>query len=97
MPEASLRAEAGITVPSGVDGGGEGAIRDIPAQRVAVLRFKGPYAELEGAYEWLYGTWMPGSGEEPADAPCLKDDLNDCRTLPPAEWLTDIMVPLKRR
>ncbi|MBY0331508.1 MAG: GyrI-like domain-containing protein [Acetobacteraceae bacterium] len=41
--------------------GGEVAIRDIPAQRVAVLRFKGPSAELEGAYEWLYGTWMPGS------------------------------------
>jgi AraC family transcriptional regulator len=96
VPAAALRSEAGVTVPDTVEPEGEVAIREIPAQRVAVLRFQGPYAELEDAYEWLYGTWLPGSGEEPADAPSMEDYLNDCRSLPPAEWLTDIMVPLKR-
>ena len=45
----------------------------------------------------LYGTWLPGSGEEPADAPAMEDYLNDCRTLPPAAWLTEILLPLTPR
>lgn len=94
---AALRAEAGVTVPDGVTGGGEVRIIEVPAQRVAVLRFQGPYAELEDAYAWFYRDWLPTSGEEPADHPAMEDYLNDCRSLPPAEWLTDIMVPLKPR
>lgn len=97
VAEADLLSEAGITVPPGTEGEGEVMIRDVPALRVAVIRFQGPYAELEDAYGWLYGTWLPESGEEPADAPAMEDYLNDCRTLPPAEWLTEIMLPLKPR
>lgn len=97
VAEAALRSEAGLTVPPGTEGEGEVGIRDIPARRVACLRFQGPYAELEGAYAWLYGSWLPASGEEPADAPAMEDYLNDCRTLPPAEWLTEVMLPLRPR
>jgi AraC family transcriptional regulator len=97
VAEADLRAEAGVTVPPDIAGEGEVTIRAVPALRVAVLRFQGPYAELEGAYAWLYGTWLPASGEEPADAPAMEDYLNDCRSLPPAEWLTEILLPLKPR
>jgi AraC family transcriptional regulator len=96
VPEPALRSEAGITVPPAVVAEGEVTIREVPASRVAVLRFQGPYAELEDAYTWLYGIWLPESGEEPADAPIMEDYLNDCRTLPPAEWLTEVMLPLKR-
>lgn len=93
---AALRSDAGFTVPPGVPGEGEVRIVETPAfARVAALRFKGPYAELERAYSWLYGAWLPGSGEEPADAPVMEEYLNDCRSLPPAEWLTDILLPLK--
>ena len=97
VAEADLLSEAGVTVPPGTPGEGEVTIREVPALRVAVLRFQGPYAELEDAYGWLYGTWLPESGEEPADAPPMEDYLNDCRTLPPAEWLTEILLPLKPR
>jgi AraC family transcriptional regulator len=64
---------------------------------VAVLVFKGPYAELEAAYTWLYRDWLPNSGEEPADQPPREDYLNDPKALPPAEWLTAVMIPLKER
>jgi len=97
VPEAALRSEAGITVPPGTAGEGAVSIRELPTSRVAVLRFQGPYAELEGAYTWFYGNWLPASGEEPADAPVMEDYLNDCRTLPRAEWLTEIMLPLRPR
>lgn len=96
VPDAALRSDAGFTVEAGVGADGDVRIVETPAfARVAALRFKGPYAELERAYSWLYGTWLPGSGEEPADAPVMEEYLNDCRSLPPAEWLTDILLPLK--
>jgi AraC family transcriptional regulator len=95
VPEAALRAEAGITVPEGVAESEGVTIHELPASRVAVLLFKGPYAELEGTYTWLYRDWLPGSGEEPDDQPAREEYLNDPKALPPSEWLTEIMIPLR--
>ncbi len=95
VAEAKLRADACLTVPDSVAGGGEVAVTALPATRVACFTFKGPYAELEPAYRWLYGTWLPASGEEPADLPCFEEYLNDPKTLPPAEWLTAVYLPLR--
>ncbi len=67
---------------------------DLAGGRHAVLRHKGPYAELHKAYDWLFGTWLPQSGEEPADRPCFEEYLNSPRDLPPEEWLTEICLPL---
>jgi len=97
VPETELRSDACLTVPRGVEATDGIRILELPATRVAVLTFKGPYAELEGAYARLYRDWLPGSGEEPADQPCREDYLNDCRTLPPSEWLTAIMLPLEEK
>jgi AraC family transcriptional regulator len=96
VPAAQLRSDAGFTVGPGVTPEGEVRLLEVPAfARVAALRFQGPYAELEPVYDWFYGTWLPASGEEPADAPVMEEYLNDCRALPPAEWLTDILLPLR--
>jgi AraC family transcriptional regulator len=92
-----LRADACISV--GPDFAGEGDLRvlDLAGGRHAVLRFQGPYAELERPYNWLFGEWLPASGETAADRPCFEWYVNDCRALPPAEWLTDICLPLATR
>jgi AraC family transcriptional regulator len=95
VPDADLRSEAGMTVPADVTDSEGVTIRDLPASRVAVLRFKGPYAELEAAYTWLYREWLPASGEEPDNQPPREDYLNDPKALPPSEWLTDVMIPLR--
>ena len=98
VPADRLRADAGFTVGSEAAGGGEVGIVEVPAApRAAVLRFRGPYAALERTYEWLYGEWLPGSGEEPADRPCLEEYVNDPRATPPPELLTDIVLPLRER
>ncbi|MGG5887694.1 AraC family transcriptional regulator [Falsiroseomonas sp. HC035] len=97
VPERELLSDACVTVPAGVEGSDGVRILDLPASRVAVLVFKGPYAELEQAYTWLYRDWLPASGEEPADQPPREDYLNDCRSLPPAEWMTAVMLPLRDR
>jgi len=97
VPAAELRADAGLVVPP--DTAVSDAVRlvHVPPLRVASLLFKGPYTELGGAYRWLYQAWLPASGEAPADHPPMEEYRNDCSTLPPAEWLTEIMLPLQRR
>jgi AraC family transcriptional regulator len=97
IPARDLRSEACLTVPAGVEPGNGVRILDLPASRVAVLVFKGPYAELEGAYGWLYRDWLPASGEEPADQPAQEDYLNDPRSVAPADLLTAVMLPLRER
>lgn len=61
----------------------------------AVLRHKGPYAEMRSVYNWLYGQWLPNSGHEVADAPVFEDYLNNPREVAATELLTDIYLPLK--
>jgi AraC family transcriptional regulator len=58
-------------------------------------RYKGPYADMRGAYRWLLGVWLPQSGHEPDDAPVFEAYLNSPRDAPPTELLTDIHLPLK--
>jgi AraC family transcriptional regulator len=97
VPEADLRSDACLTVPAGTEGGDGVRILDLPPTRCAVLVFRGPYAELEPVYTWLYRDWLPMSGEEPADQPPREEYLNDPKSLPPAEWLTAIMLPLREK
>jgi AraC family transcriptional regulator len=96
-PAAALRSDAGIAV--GPDVALEDGLRvvDVPGGRHAVLHHQGPYAELNKAYRWLYREWLPKSGEQCADRPIFEEYLNNPRTLPPEQWLTDICLPLAER
>lgn len=60
----------------------------------AVLRHKGPYAEMHKAYTWLYAEWLPLSGRKLRDTVMFEEYLNNPRDVPPAELLTDIHLPL---
>jgi AraC family transcriptional regulator len=93
----TLRSDACLTVGPEAKVDGDLRLAEIAAGRHAVLRHQGPYAELPAAYGWMFGTWLPTSGEEPADRPCFEEYLNNPRDLPPKEWLTDIHLPLVSR
>lgn len=93
VSEAELRSFAGVEWRG--DGAPEGfETLDLPAGRVAVLTFKGPYATLKSGYDWLYGEWLPTSGETPRDAPCYEVYLNNPREVAPEELLTEIHLPI---
>lgn len=79
----TLPADAPLT-PQTLDGG-----------RYAVLRHKGPYADMPLAYQWLYGTWLPQSGREVRDSLMFEKYLNNPRDVPPTELLSEIYLPLK--
>lgn len=89
-----LRSFAGLMLNRDVVEDGAIRVVDIPGGRHAVVRHKGPYAELGAVYRWIYGEWLPNSGHTPEHAPCYEEYLNNPRALPPAEWLTEICVPL---
>jgi AraC family transcriptional regulator len=95
VPRDALRSDACLTAPDGWTPEGELELREIRGGRYAVTLHVGPYAELERVYKWLYGTWLAESGEEPADAPCIEEYLNDARTVPPTELRTEIWLPLR--
>ena len=95
VPREALRADACMTVPAGWTPSGQLELREIRGGRYAVILHVGPYAELERAYKWLYGTWLVQSSEEPANAPCVEEYLNDARAVSPTELKSEIWLPLR--
>jgi len=81
---------------------GETVATDAPLERrfldggdYAVLRHKGPYANMHRAYQWLYAQWLPASGRQLRDAVMFEEYINNPRDVPPTELLTDIYMPLQ--
>ena len=94
VPEPELRAAACITVPEGWTSSGELEEGEIEGGRYARIVHTGPYPELEVAYDWLYRTWLPTSGEEPRNLPCVEEYLNDPRQVPAKDLQTAVLMPL---
>jgi AraC family transcriptional regulator len=95
VPEAQQRAHAGCvlaegaTLPKGMER------VHIPGGKVAVLRYTGPYSGIPAAWTYAYGTWLPTSGQVPADRPPYERYVNDMATTPEAELVTEIVIPLR--
>lgn len=95
VAKEQLRADIGIAVAPGTPVEDPVRLVELPGGPHAILLFKGAYAELNGAYRWFFGSWLPQSGREPADAPCYEDYLTNPREVPAAENITEIHLPLK--
>jgi AraC family transcriptional regulator len=95
IAQKELRSEAGLTVPANAALDGEVHAIDMPTMLCASVIHKGPYAELEQPYRYLFREWLPQSGREAADHPCFEEYLNNPRELPPSEWLTRVSLPVK--
>jgi AraC family transcriptional regulator len=95
VAEDKLRSRAGVvtTIPIAIEPPLENA--EIAVGEYAVLRHRGPYADMKAAYQWLYGVWLVQSGREAGDAPVFEEYLNNPRETAPTELLTDIYLPLR--
>lgn len=95
-PEAEMKSHAAVIIDDSFPEKIEGLeYFDIAGGRYAIMQHSGPYATLGSAYEWLYGKWLPQSGEQPRDAPPIEFYVNDPRNTPPDKLRTDIRLPLK--
>lgn len=97
VPEAQQRAHAAIalgpeaTIPRGAD-----TLR-LPAGRYAVLRHVGAYSGISSAWDWLYGHWLPESGEDPEPQPAYEIYLTPPSSgVPVAQQVMEIRLPLRR-
>ena len=90
-----LRASAGIAVEESFDMPSDLQELRVTGGRCAVLRLKGPYSGLQGAYEHIYGQWFATANEEPADAPPFEIYRNTPQDTAPPDLVTDICAPLK--
>ncbi len=70
-------------------------IMTIKGGRYGVMRHNGSYAGLKNAYKWLYGTWLPQSGQQPACAPVIEEYVNNPKMVAPSELITKIYIPLE--
>jgi len=94
VAEADLRSYVGAhwcgqDIPSGMQE------RELAGGKTAVLTYRGPYSGASQAYQALFGTWLPMSGEEPADEPCYEVYLNTPRDAAPEDLRTEICLPLQ--
>ena len=84
-----------MTVPESWTPSGDLIEGRIQGGRYAQIVHTGPYDQLSQAYDWLYRIWLPTSGEEPRDLPCLEEYLNNPREVPAKECRTALMIPLE--
>lgn len=68
---------------------------EIPGGRCAVLRHNGNIKKIAEKVYYLYGNWLPESGEELRDYPCFFHYLTLPSQVPEDEHVTDIYLPLK--
>jgi AraC family transcriptional regulator len=69
VPAKDLRALACVSVPADTKldpsqpGAGQLQYLDLPQGTTVSLLFQGDYAQVEQPYNWLFGQWLPQSGE----------------------------------
>lgn len=78
-------------IPPGLTGG------TLPGGHYAVFRYRGAYSGIGRAFDTLFRGWVVDSGATFRSAPCLEIYLNDPRTVPAAELLTELCIPVEER
>ncbi|MFW5686478.1 MAG: AraC family transcriptional regulator, partial [Spirochaetota bacterium] len=99
VPEEKLRVSCGISVPPETEVGGTVGKLTLDAGTYAIARFEVDATEFGGAWVWLYGEWLPGSGYQPDDRLCFEryPDEEPARQADEETrvFVVDICIPVK--
>ncbi|OJU86605.1 MAG: GyrI-like domain-containing protein [Shinella sp. 65-6] len=94
VPAEKLRSYACMEAPADLPAEAPLERRSLDGGDYAVLRHKGPYADMHLAYRWLYAEWLPQSGRTLRDALMFEHYLNTPQDVAPTELVTEIYMPL---
>lgn len=94
-PADEFRFDFGITVPEQKKLVGDVLDKKLPAGRYAVAIHKGSHDELGNTFEAMYRDWLPNSGEELDDVPCIINYLNYPHDVAETALLTECWLKLK--
>ena len=89
------RYDACVEVDAAFKPTGEAACTELPGGRYAVLRFKGPVAEIGAAWARLFTHWLPASGQQLDSRPMFEFyPVEGDAACAPGEILCDICIPV---
>ncbi|MBI2792201.1 MAG: AraC family transcriptional regulator [Gammaproteobacteria bacterium] len=94
-PTNEFRFDLGITVPNQLKIQGEVVEKFLPEGRYAVAMHKGSRDNISDTIYHLYRNWLPNSGEELGDLPCLFCYYNFDHEVAETELLTECWLLLK--
>ena len=92
----SLRSDACLELHTDVAPPPDITVDTLAAGRYAIHTHRGSYDGIAEAYRRLFSVWLPQSGEEIDDRPCMEIFLNSPLDTPPAELVTELCLPLRR-
>ncbi|MFW2571382.1 AraC family transcriptional regulator [Legionella sp. 29fVS95] len=94
-PAAEFRFDLGITVPEQLKLEGEIIEKRLPAGRYAVATHKGSRNTIGDTVYGLYRDWLPESGEELGNLPCIFCYYNFDHEVAETELITECWLLLK--
>lgn len=94
-PAAEFRFDLGITVPEQLKLEGQVVEKRLPSGRYAVAIHKGSRDDIGDTIYGLYRDWLPQSGEELGDLPCIFCYYNFDHEVAETELLTECWLLLK--
>ena len=95
VPAEEFRFDLAITVPQTLKLDGEVIEKQLPAGRYAVISHKGSREAISEKIYWLYRDWLPQSGEELGDLPCIFCYYNFDHEVAETELITEVWLLLK--
>jgi AraC family transcriptional regulator len=93
--QEKLRLSVCVSVPQGTAGSGEVNTMEIPGGEYAKAHFEIDAADYGAAWDWVFGEWLPASGYQPDDRPCLENYLNQPESHPQRKHIVEIWIPVK--
>ncbi len=94
-PEDKCRYDACITISDDVNPSNGVDEMIIKGGKYGFYRFEGKEEDIKHAYKSLYGDWLPNSGFEPGDNPCLEIYHKGPDDEPKGLFKMDICIPVK--
>lgn len=94
-PDEKQRLDVAVMVPPGTAVDGDIGYAEIPAGVFAVASIRILPHQYTEAWHSLMADWLPGSGYQPDDRPCMEIYKNDPRSDPEGMHEVDICLPVK--
>lgn len=96
-PSNEFRFDLGVTVREGLIIQGDVVEKQLPAGRyaIAIHKGKGSHDNIGDTVYALYRDWLPQSGEELADLPCIFCYHNFAHEVPETQLITECRLLLK--
>ena len=94
-PTDKCQFDACVTVDRGIKTSGEISTQILKGGKYAVYHCEVKNNDFHAAWMELMRNWLPSSGFQADDRPCVEEYLNEADKHPEKMWIVDICLPIK--